>query len=201
MDMQGTPVGGLSASKKVTSDPESKQYSKQEGAGAVTSDSLAVSLAAESAGSGGAFEENRDSNPSGTGAGLSGSEDPSSNYVGEGNNSNERSTSGQNYSSSTTGSGGSASGREDTAPGYVSSVTQPFNSNKVKGSNISEGSEEDFKGPSTQDAEIGSENDPGRRAENDFQRMTQQSSGSTAPRQGGKSDEGQYGALSDDQNL
>ena len=97
-------------------------------------------------------------------------------------------------------SGGSSGGTGSDAPGYVSSVTQPFGSSKPKG-NVTEGSEEDFRGPNTQDAEIGSERDPGRRAEAAFQRMTQQSSGSSAPRQGGATNEGQYGVLEGDQGL
>ena len=97
-------------------------------------------------------------------------------------------------------SGGSSGGSGSDAPGYVSSVTQSFGSAKPKG-NVTEGFEEDFRGPSTQDADIGSERDPGRRAEADFQRMTQQVSGSSAPRQGGATNEGQYGVLEGDQGL
>ena len=120
-----------------------------------------------------------------------------------------------NPSSATSGTGGSGSGSGETgstggsdrgqggesdAPGYVSSVTQPLNTLKPKG-NVTEGSDEDFKGPNSQDADIGSEDDPGRRAELEFQKMTQQSAGSTTPKQGGKTNEGQYGVLEGDQGL
>ena len=88
----------------------------------------------------------------------------------------------------------------DAAPGYVADVTQPFNQSKPKGKNLTE--TEDLEGPVTHDAEIGSEQDPGRKAESDFQRKTQSASGSTAPRQGVQSGEaGLYDVLEDDQNL
>jgi len=60
MDMQGTPIGSTNQGMKNTTDP-SAQIPTQESAGAVAADSLA----AESTRSGGAFSENRNSEPSG----------------------------------------------------------------------------------------------------------------------------------------
>ena len=88
----------------------------------------------------------------------------------------------------------------DAAPGYVADVTQPFGQSKPKGKNITEGG--DFDGPSTDTAEIGSEEDPGRKAEGDFQRMTQSASGNTGPRQKETEEgSGPYDVLEDDQKL
>ena len=87
----------------------------------------------------------------------------------------------------------------DAAPGYVSSVvSDPAQTGKPKGKNITEGGfdEGDEKNVSFT-SDIGDENDPGRKAEGEMQRVTQSSSGSTAPRQkmGGGGGEGQYGGL------
>ena len=92
----------------------------------------------------------------------------------------------------------------DAAPGYIASVvSNPGQTGKPKGKNITEGGfdEGDDKNASF-NAEIGSEDDPGRLAEGGMQRMTQSSSGSTAPRQGmGQSDNSQYDVLDTDQSL
>ncbi|KAL9033689.1 MAG: hypothetical protein Q9214_007393 [Letrouitia sp. 1 TL-2023] len=56
---QGTPLGSSASGTKHTSDPERYENPTTEGAGAVASDSLA----AESTRSGGAFAQNRDSEP------------------------------------------------------------------------------------------------------------------------------------------
>ena len=92
----------------------------------------------------------------------------------------------------------------DAAPGYVASVvSNPGQTGKPKGKNITEGGfdEGDDKNVSF-NSEIGSEDDPGRLAEGVMQRMTQSSSGSTAPRQGqGQSDNSQYDVLDTDQSL
>lgn len=92
----------------------------------------------------------------------------------------------------------------DAAPGYVASVvSDPAQTGKPKGKNITEGGfdEGDDKNVSFT-SDIGDENDPGRKAENDMQRMTQSSSGSTAPKQKmGDSDNSQYDVLDTDQNL
>ena len=127
--------------------------------------------------SGGAFSEHGAGGPSADK--ISSSSGEQSAFSSSGSEGNTRSTSGQDSSSS----------------------VQPSGYGKPKGKNITEGSEDDFKGPSTQDAEIGSENDPGRRAESDFQKQTQQASGSTAPRQGAQSGETKYSTLSGDQEL
>ena len=92
----------------------------------------------------------------------------------------------------------------DAAPGYIASVvSNPGQTGKPKGKNITEGGfdEGDDKNASFT-SEIGSEDDPGRLAEAGMQRMTQSSSGSTAPRQGmGQSDNSQYDVLDTDQSL
>ena len=92
----------------------------------------------------------------------------------------------------------------DAAPGYVGSVvSDAAQTGKPKGKNITEGG---FDQGDEQNAsftsDIGDKNDPGRKAENDMQRMTQSSSGSTAPRQKmGESDSSQYDVLETDQSL
>lgn len=92
----------------------------------------------------------------------------------------------------------------DAAPGYVGSVvSDAAKTGKPKGKNITEGGfdEGDDKNASFT-SDIGDENDPGRKAENDMQKATQASSGSTAPRQKmGESDSSQYDVLETDQSL
>ena len=99
---------------------------------------------------------------------------------------------------------GDGNNNVDAAPGYVASVvSNPGQTGKPKGKNITEGGfdEGDDKNVSF-NSEIGSEDDPGRLAEGGMQRMTQSSSGSTAPRQGmGQSDNSQYDVLDTDQSL
>ncbi|KAL9098838.1 MAG: hypothetical protein Q9163_005567 [Psora crenata] len=130
----------------------------------------------------------------------------SSSDTGPGHNANGSSGGDTSYNTSYGGgdynkpglSGENNSGR-DAAPGYVSGVTQPFHQGKPKGKNLKE---EDLDGPTTQDADIGSDQDPGRKAEGDFQRTTQTVSGSTAPRQKGQGgDAGTYDVLNDEQSL
>ena len=99
---------------------------------------------------------------------------------------------------------GDGESKVDAAPGYIASVvSNPGQTSKPKGKNITEGGfdEGDDKNASFT-ANIGSKDDPGRLAEERMQRMTQSSSGSTAPRQGkGESDNSQYDVLDTDQNL
>ena len=92
----------------------------------------------------------------------------------------------------------------NTAPSYVASVaSQPTQSGKPKGKNITEGGFDDDPSKNASfNADIGTENDPGRRAENEMQRTTQSASGSTAPKQKmGESDGSQYDVLKEEQNL
>ncbi|KAL6715570.1 hypothetical protein ACLMJK_006531 [Lecanora helva] len=92
----------------------------------------------------------------------------------------------------------------DAAPGYVASVvSDPAQIGKPKGKNITEGGfEQGDEQNASFNSEIGSKDDPGRRAENDFQRMTQSASGSTAPRQKmGEGDRSQYDVLETEQGL
>ena len=108
----------------------------------------------------------------------------------------------------TSGSGAKSAPTENafagSAPGYVASVTSEANqSGKPKGKNITEGGfDDDPKNNASFNSEIGSENDPGRKAEVDLQKVTQSASGATGPRQApGKSDESQYDILETDQQL
>ncbi|KAK4693608.1 hypothetical protein P7C71_g3827, partial [Lecanoromycetidae sp. Uapishka_2] len=91
----------------------------------------------------------------------------------------------------------------DAAPGYVGSVVSEANqTGKPKGKNLEEVSDFGENEGNNPNFEIGDENDPGRKAQQDMQRMTQSSSGSTAPRQKmGESDNSQYDVLETDQNL
>ena len=305
--MQGTPIGSTNKGTKVhyslsfldqiactrvianklknTSDPESYENTKQEGSGAVASDSLA----ADSSRAGGAFSENRDSEPlsveggkstlantdisatttfppasdatardetwNETGAGEkypegaggqgefpgshaggtysggptsakqnlgSGSKEDSYDTSGSGgafsdsgsgggNTDKISSSGGQSYTSASgsggpssnddsgfgdsSGGGGGDGSNAGTAPGYVSSVTQPLGQGKPKGKNLTEGG---FEGEANNNPEIGSEEDPGRKAEADMQKKMQSASGATGPRQGGQSGETPYDVLGDD---
>ena len=118
---------------------------------------------------------------------------------------------GQQYSGSGAKSGptentykGDGKSDVDAAPGYVASVvSDPAQTGKPKGKNITEGGfDEGDDQNASFNSDIGDENDPGRRAENEFQRTTQSVSGSTAPRQKmGDSDNSQYDVLETDQNL
>ena len=101
------------------------------------------------------------------------------------------------------GEGGSG-GNADAAPGYVASVVSDAGqTGKPKGKNITEGGfDEGDEQNASFNSEIGSKEDPGRRAEGEFQRVTQSASGSTAPKQKmGESDGSQYDVLDTDQNL
>lgn len=92
------------------------------------------------------------------------------------------------------------------APSYVSSVaSEAAKSGKPHGKNITEGGfdSDDSKNASF-NAEIGGENDPGRAAENQFQRQTLESGNDAAPgvpRQKGVSDDGQFDVLETEQSL
>ncbi len=93
-----------------------------------------------------------------------------------------------------------------TAPGYIASVvSNPGKSGKPHGKNITEGRfDVDDSNNASFNSEIGSENDPGRKAEHDFQTQAQSASGGTGPRQYGKegnAGEGGYGVLDSDQSL
>ena len=103
------------------------------------------------------------------------------------------------------GSGGNPDSTDfNTAPGYVASVqSQPAQTGKPHGKNITEGGfDDDASKNASFNADIGTDDDPGRRAENEMQRTTQAASGSSAPRQKpGESDGSQYDVLESDQNL
>lgn len=103
------------------------------------------------------------------------------------------------------GSGGNPdSSDSNTAPGYVASVqSQPAQTGKPKGKNITEGGfDDDPSNNASFNNEIGTENDPGRQAENDFQRNAQSASGATgAFQRPGEGSDNQYDALKEEQNL
>ena len=97
------------------------------------------------------------------------------------------------------------SGSVDAAPGYISSVvSDATKSGKPKGKNITEGgfdSNPDNNASFTSD--IGDENDPGRAAENKFQRQTMESgadAGGSGPRQKELTKDGQYDVLETEQS-
>ena len=73
----------------------------------------------------------------------------------------------------------------DNAPSYVSSVkSDPAQTGKPKGKNITEGGfDSDPSNNASFNSEIGTENDPGRVAEQTFQNTTQSASGGAGPRQ------------------
>lgn len=114
------------------------------------------------------------------------------------------------YSSGLPGSGASPNTSGDSssvpkAPGYVSSVVSEANkTGKPHGKSISEDPslDSDPKNNASLNSDIGGEQDPGRLAENEFQRKTQSASGSTAPKQKmGEGDSSQYDTLETDQGL
>ena len=91
----------------------------------------------------------------------------------------------------------------DAAPGYVGSVQSEANkTGKPKGKNITEGGfDDDPSNNASFTSDIGTENDPGRKAESDMQKMAQSASGGTGPRQApGASDNSQYDLLDTDQS-
>lgn len=74
---------------------------------------------------------------------------------------------------------------------------------KPKGKNITEGGFDDDPSKNASfNSEIGTENDPGRQAEQDLQMKSQAVSGSSAPKQKmGEAEKSQYDVLTDDQGL
>ena len=90
----------------------------------------------------------------------------------------------------------------NTAPTYVSSL-KPDAAEKPKGKNITEGGfDSDPSNNASFNNEIGTENDPGRAAEQKFQTTAQSASGATGPKQKlGDSDKSQYDVLQSEQNL
>ena len=103
------------------------------------------------------------------------------------------------------GSGGNPDSTDPgTAPSYVASLqSSGEQTGKPKGKNITEGGfDDDPSNNASFTSDIGSENDPGRRAENDLQRTTQAAAGNTGPRQNqGESDNSQYDVLETEQSL
>ena len=91
----------------------------------------------------------------------------------------------------------------DAAPGYVASVVSEANkTGKPKGKNITEGGfDDDPSNNASFTSDIGTEDDPGRKAEADMQKKAQSASGGTGPRQApGESDNSQYDVLDTDQS-
>ena len=91
----------------------------------------------------------------------------------------------------------------DAAPGYVGSVESEANkTGKPKGKNITEGGfDDDPSNNASFTSDIGTEDDPGRKAESDMQKMAQSASGGAGPRQApGQSDNSQYDVLDTEQS-
>ncbi|KAL8748258.1 MAG: hypothetical protein Q9184_007457 [Pyrenodesmia sp. 2 TL-2023] len=93
-----------------------------------------------------------------------------------------------------------------SAPGYVSSVVSgPGQTGKPHGKDIKDVTEEGFEGEEGQnvsfDAEIGTKDDPGRAATEQFQTSAQTSAGGKGARQEKVTGDGQYDALDTDQSL
>ena len=100
--------------------------------------------------------------------------------------------------------GNQSSSSAGTAPSYVSCVqSYPAQTGKPKGKNITEGGfDDDPSNNASFTSEIGSENDPGRAAEQKFQNTTQGATGNTGPNQKlGDSGDSQYDVLKSDQSL
>jgi len=227
MDMQGTPIGSTNKGMKNTTDPATND-TIQEGAGAVTSDSLA----AESVNSGGDFAENRGSEPlkvKGSNSTLANDDTSAATTLPPAPDAESRDdvSLSQTTSSSTKGPGGEkyaegAGGQPDfpgktSAEGYVGGSTDEKsgvhdvdtapsyvttlaseNTGKPKGKNITEGG---FDGEADSGfAEPGSEEDPGRASLQGFQNQQAATVGS-GPRQGKVTGDGQYDMLEDEQKL
>lgn len=106
----------------------------------------------------------------------------------------------------TTSAKSSSGGSADPAPSYVASVhSDPAKTGKPHGKNITEGGfDSDPSKNASFNSEIGDENDPGRVAENQFQRQTMESgldAAPSAPRQKEVTNDGQYDILESEQNL
>lgn len=95
------------------------------------------------------------------------------------------------------------SSNASAAPGYISSVvSNPAQTGKPKGKNITEGGfESDDTKNASFNAEIGSEDDPGRAATEQLQTRAVTSAGAKGERQEKVTGDGQYDALDTDQSL
>ncbi|KAG2415177.1 hypothetical protein HFD88_006368 [Aspergillus terreus] len=246
MDLQGTPLPGK-RSTKVTNDPEASRNPISESAGPVAGDSLA----AESSMTGGAFSQNRGSEPLGVAAGQStlnttdtsaatklpaapvgtkreditrqekypdalggqgnfpGAHLPQSGYTGGPTGAKQTQSQGTHASSQqksshtqapASGSGYHSQYNGGQAPSYVADVTGDFGDKKPKGRNLTEGGFDDSNNASF-NTDIGSQNDPGRLAENKFQRREAESGPDAAggARQKGVDNQHWYQPLQPDQ--
>ncbi|KAL8971691.1 MAG: hypothetical protein Q9197_003147 [Variospora fuerteventurae] len=98
----------------------------------------------------------------------------------------------------------SSTSNAEAAPGYVSSVMSDpaARTGKPHGKNITEGGfEPDDAKNASFTSEIGSKDDPGRAAEEQFQTKAVGSAGAKGPRQEGVTGDGQYDALETDQGI
>ncbi|KAL8913739.1 MAG: hypothetical protein Q9171_001473 [Xanthocarpia ochracea] len=106
-------------------------------------------------------------------------------------------------SSDDSGESNTSSSKADPAPGYVASVySEPAQTGKPHGKNITEGGfdPDDSKNASLT-SDIGSKDDPGRAAEEQFQTAAQTSAGGKGQPQFGLTKDGQYDVLDTDQSL
>ena len=98
---------------------------------------------------------------------------------------------------STSGDDPPNSSSADTAPSYVTNQSTA-NAGKPKGKNLTEGGFDDDDGNNNASytTDIGSENDPGRAAQQNFQKLNAATAGSNArPQEQGVFGEGTYDAL------
>ena len=85
----------------------------------------------------------------------------------------------------------------DPAPSYVTNLTTP-NTGKPKGKNLTEGGfdDDDGRNKASYTADVGSKDDPGRTAQQGFQKLNAATAGSNArPQEQEVSGEGTYDAL------
>ncbi|KAL9580293.1 MAG: hypothetical protein Q9212_004578 [Teloschistes hypoglaucus] len=118
--------------------------------------------------------------------------------------SNTTSTSSTSNDAQTSSSTSTSSSNADQAPGYVSSVvSQPAQTGKPHGKNITEGGFEsdDKNNASFNNSKVGGENDPGRAALQQFQNTTQTSAGGKGEQQYEVTGDGQFDKLETDQQL
>ncbi|KAL8673810.1 MAG: hypothetical protein Q9168_001775 [Polycauliona sp. 1 TL-2023] len=158
--------------------------------------------------SGGPSDAKREVGETGyTASGIRGGAAPSGNYSGEDfdddDNNNDGYTPSGIRGGAAPGSNDDESSKADTAPGYVASVkSDPALTGKPHGKSIKEGGPEFDEGKNTSfESEIGTKEDPGRAAEEQFQTTTQTSAGGKGKPQSGLTKDGQYDVLETDQNL
>ncbi|KAK4506721.1 hypothetical protein PRZ48_000454 [Zasmidium cellare] len=195
-----------SAGQKVTTDPETLQNPKNENPGVVTSDSLA----GESIQQGGSFAANSDARgPLGqpshstttnttdvsnatrldpapdAEARLANSEWSEAEQLNAGTKLGKESGVGPTYNASVGSATNSSSGNGAAAPGYASHpAPSQGDTFAPKGKNIQEGGFDSSAPNASFNSDVGSKNDPGRAALNQFEQENVPVAGGAGPRQG-----------------